>query len=483
MDIQKYNKTDPLSVFKYSENIIGHSLYDLYGQSIVEKTKKGKGGLGQMVEELFFEYDVNSDRTPDFKEAGIELKCTPLLKYKKDDTWRIKERLVCTMIDYFESVNECFEDSHFLNKCRLMLLLFYFHVHKKPIYSYEFIFRVLWKIPEKDLLIIRQDYNIIVEKIKQGKAHLLSEGDTVYLGACRKGQKGEKLQSQPNSEELARKRAFSLKPAYMRTILEQVVNSGKDNFCNIEDAVLFRREVVSADELKKNSFEEIILERFQPFMGKNYVEICRMAGMHQSIAKQKYAMIANGMATNKAGDIDDSEEFHKSGIRMKTVRISPKGIPEESMSFKNIDYTEVYENGSWIDSELYELFTGRFLFVVFKKVKGNIITISPKVGANKKEDEYVLHKVFFWTMPEKDLVTACQYWINIRRNIIGNRINLKNFWSVADKNKFHVRPKGVKTSYQNAAENPNGGKADKYCYWFNGDYVKNIIELETKEKN
>lgn len=480
MDNPKYDKTNPVSIFEYSKNIIGYSLYDLYGQSAFEKAKKGKGRLGQMVEELFFEYEVNSDRSPDFKEAGVELKCTPLLKYKKNDMWRVKERLVCTMIDYFESVNESFENSHFLNKCRLMLLLFYFHKSKYPVCDYEFIFNVLWKLPEKDLLIIKQDYNVIVEKIKQGKAHLLSEGDTVYLGACRKGQKGDKLQAQPYSKELARKRAFSLKPAYVRTILEQVANSGKNSFNNMGDEALFRCETVSAEELRKRSFEDIILGRFQPFMGKNYVEICREIGMKQSVAKHKYAMIANGVSTNRGGNIDDSEEFQKSGIRMKTVRLSSNGTPEESMSFKNIDYKEVYENGSWVDSELYELFTGRFLFVVFKKVEGGTIVISSESEKYREEDEYVLHKVFFWTMPEEDLNIACQYWINIRKNVVGNRISLKNFWSMADKRNFHVCPKGVKTSYQNAAENPNGGKSDKYCYWFNAGYVKKIIESETE---
>lgn len=479
MKILKYNQSDPISIYEYSHNIIGHSLCDLYGKEAIEGVRKGKGRLGQMVEELFFEYEVNSDCDADFKEAGVELKCTPLLKYIKDNTWRIKERLVCTMIDYFKTDNETFEDSHFLRKCRLMLLLFYSHVYGEQIYNYEFIFRVLWKIPEKDLLIIKQDYETIVNKIKQGKAHLLSEGDTVYLAACRKGQKGDKMQVQPYSNELARKRAFSLKPAYMRTILEQVVNSGKDYLCNFEDKTMHRHELVSLKELKEKSFEDIILKRFQPYIGSNYVEICNMLDIPQSTAKHKYAMAANEIATNKSTNIEESEEFQKSGIRMKTIRIATNGTPEEAMSFKNINYKEVYDNGTWIDSELYELFTSRFLFVVFKNKKDKTISISSRKGIAKIEDEYVLHKVFFWTMPEEDLNTACQYWINIRRNVIKNQIRLNYFWSIADKKKFHVRPKGTKTSYQNAAENPNGGKVDKYCYWFNPDYVKNITETET----
>ena len=71
-------------------------------------------------------------------------------------------------------------------------------------------------------LIIKQDYETIVSKIKAGKAHELSEGDTLYLAACRKGQKGDSLRKQPFSDIGAPQRAFSLKPAYMRTILDFV---------------------------------------------------------------------------------------------------------------------------------------------------------------------------------------------------------------------------------------------------------------------
>ena len=74
-----------------------------------------------------------------------------------------------------------------------------------------------------NLVIIENDYNTIVKKIREGNAHQLSEGDTMYLGACRKGQKGDKLVTQPYSEELAPKRAFSLKPSYMRTILPLIL--------------------------------------------------------------------------------------------------------------------------------------------------------------------------------------------------------------------------------------------------------------------
>lgn len=126
-------------------------------------------------------------------------------------------------------MEEEFEQSHFYTKCQLMLLLFYLYVKDANKLDLEFLLSILWSFPAKDLEIIRTDYNTIINKIKAGKAHELSEGDTMYLGACRKGQKGDALRKQPYSAELAVGRAFSLKPAYMRVVLEWALKTGKNH--------------------------------------------------------------------------------------------------------------------------------------------------------------------------------------------------------------------------------------------------------------
>ena len=475
-----FDVSSPMSIFNYSRHLIGHSLHSLLGESVVGHKRKGKGGLGQMVEELFFNYNINSNRDADFTQAHVELKCTPLLKSKSDNSYRIKERLVCTMIDYFEIVNTSFENSHLISKCQLMLLLFYLHVSGNAIYDYEFLFRILWQIPEKDLILIKNDYQTIADKVRRGEAHLLSEGDTIYLGACRKGQKGDNPQSQPNSDIKANKRAFSLKPAYMRYILSHVVESGKNFFTNYTGVEKPKFELVSAEELQNSSFENVILKRFQPFIGKNYIQICNLLGIEAYQSKCKYAdcgaLIASNMESKR---LATSDEFIKSGIIMKTVRLKRNGMPEESMSFKNIDYCEVYENDDWYESETYELFTNRFMFVVFKSIDNEEITIfNNSTKSSVTEQSYILDSVFFWTMPANDLDIAKEYWQNIREAVVNDNIAPQSFWSISDHKNFHVRPKErVKAD---KAINPNGGFCDKYCYWFNADYVKQIIESANK---
>lgn len=183
-------------------------------------------------------------------------------------------------------------------------------------------------------------------------------------------------------------------------------------------------------------------------------------------------MIASNSESKR---LSNSDEFIKSGIIMKTIRLQNNGMPKESMSFKNIDYCEIYDNDNWTESETYEVFTNRFMFVVFKPVFGEEITVyNNSTKQDVTEQSYILDSVFFWTMPQEDLEIARNYWENIRHAVISNDISPKSFWSIGNHRKFHVRPKARVKS--DKAVNPNGGFCDKYCYWFNAEYVKEIID-------
>ena len=114
-----YDQTSPESIWRYSAGLLGHTLREFASAEYIEKDT-GKGTLGNMVEELYFLIKNNNRAEADFAEAGMELKCTPLKKGSNEQL-RIKERLVCNMINYMEVVNEDFEHSHFYLKCQLML--------------------------------------------------------------------------------------------------------------------------------------------------------------------------------------------------------------------------------------------------------------------------------------------------------------------------------------------------------------------------
>lgn len=468
MDKSHYDKHDKASIFDYSKKLINHCLRDFAPEA---EERSGKGGLGQLVEELFFGYDVNSNDNADFADAGIELKCTPL-KQNRQKEFSIKERLVCGMINYKEDWNKSFEESHFYKKCMLMLLLFYLYESGVSRLDLRFLFAVLWQLPKKDILIMKQDYEVIITKIRNGLAHTLSEGDTMYLGACRKGQKGDSLMEQHGSATGAPRRAWSLKMAYMRIVLDEIIRKNEggaySNFVIKPKAK--SDQLVQERDLLTKSFDEIILERFSPFLHKDYEEYCKLLGKEAVPSKSKYFIMANRIVSKQTvSNVNRAEEFLKAGLTMKTIRVQRNGTIKESMSFENIDYQEVYDNDNWFESRLYELFSSRFLFVIFRETEGKIL-----LSDGSRENRYVLDDVFFWTMPQTDLTIAQQYWENIRECVVNNTIAPTFFWKLKDKKNFHVRPKGRIAA--DMAPNPHGGWTKKYCYWFNAEYVKNIID-------
>ncbi len=86
-----YDIKSATSIFEYSKGLLGNTLRDFVWEGYM--AKKGKGGLGQMVENIYFLLETNNYAGADFSEAGMELKCTPLRKSKQED-YLIKERLV-----------------------------------------------------------------------------------------------------------------------------------------------------------------------------------------------------------------------------------------------------------------------------------------------------------------------------------------------------------------------------------------------------
>ena len=188
----------------------------------VDKTGRlstGKGAIGTVIEESWFEYTPNSESEPDFPEAGVELKVTPYLRGRNGI--RAKERLVCNIINYMEEYDRTFMTSAFWHKCNTMLLMSYEHLTDKPKGDYHIDAAVLFSFPEEDLIIIEHDWQVIIEKVRSGRAHEISEGDTMYLAACTKGANASSVRPQPFSSMPAKQRAYSLKSSYMTQILNK----------------------------------------------------------------------------------------------------------------------------------------------------------------------------------------------------------------------------------------------------------------------
>lgn len=463
-----YNLGDPFSIRDHAKKLENNSLRKLFGEKL-ENNYSGKGKLGQLIEELVFNYKPNSNTEPDFTEAGLELKTTPLKKTSKGLV--SKERLVFNIINYEEEHQFNFRTSSFWRKNRLLLLVFYLHEREKLDIDYIFKIVRLWRFPSADLKIIKDDWEKIISKIKAGKAHEISEGDTLYLGACTKGSTAQKSKrSQPFSDLLAPQRAFSLKSKYLNFIVERslagdfelpkldkeyfsvLYGSSNINKSKYRLALSDDYEAVVKDTSEYGSgqtFEEMVIQKFEKFYGYSEHEIIDVFKLDLNPkAKNKNYVLARAILGVSKKKI---EEFEKAEIELKTIRLEMNNVLKESMSFAQIKFTEII-NESWEDSYLYNTVTKRFFFVVFKKDSQNV----PR-----------LFKVQFWTMPYNDLQMANKFWKDIKKKIFEGRYDA--FWKIKDRKIFHVRPKGIDS--KDLMETPQGTFEKKKSYWLNSRYI------------
>lgn len=183
MKQREYNITSPQSIVNYGMKLLGHSLRELHPDA---KIFNGKGGLGTSVEYYHYDYEPNSESRPDFPEAGLELKCTPL-KLLADKSMGSKERLVLNIINFIEEADKTFETSSFWNKNKFLLLMFY--LHESGVDPVDMLFKLIrtWTFPEEDLKNIRDDWSKIHSLKTSERADKLSEDNTFYLGSCREG--------------------------------------------------------------------------------------------------------------------------------------------------------------------------------------------------------------------------------------------------------------------------------------------------------
>lgn len=364
----EYDETDPKSIEAYGKKLIGMTFQDVCDQDDMKKSnvvreteayeikhedKKRKGGLGEIIEERYFHYPANNDARPDFDKAGVELKVTPY-KQNKNGSFSAKERLILTMIDYFKVVNEEFEDSHMWQKARLILLVYY--LYQKEIENrldYKIGYVNLFTPPEEDIKIIKQDFEVIKQKIKDGKAHELSEADTLYLGAAPKAATSKNRRKQPYSDELAKPRAFSFKTSYMTYILNHYIIPGKNTYESI------------IKEKTEESFEDYVIHKIEQYRDNTVHELCDKFQIPYKDKKPKNldAMLTYRMLGIKG---NHAEEFEKANIVIKTIRINKNNRIKENMSFPIFKFKELIEE-EWDDSTFGNyLRETKFLFVVYK---------------------------------------------------------------------------------------------------------------------
>lgn len=447
MEGTKYRTKE--DVLKRAQEVIGIPMRE------IDKTGRlatGKGAIGTVLEESWFGYQPNGEAQADFPEAGVELKVTPYLR--TSNGIRAKERLVCNIINYMTEYDKTFYTSDFWHKCETMLIMSYEHRQDVPKGDYTIDKAILFSFPMEDLMIIEQDWNKIVSKIRAGEAHLLTEGDTLYLAACTKGANAASVRQQPFCDTPAKQRAYSLKSSYMTRILNKYVFGAEEDEHIIKD---WRG-------LQHTTLEDYILKTVEPFYGKTQKQLRDMFSI-ESTAKNINEVFLSKIFGIK-GRLAKTDEFQNANIIPKTIRVQKNGKIRESMSFPTFRFTEIIDE-EWETSQLREyLEPAKFMFVIFRE---------------NDHGEYVFERVKFWNIPARDLQEVQRVWERTVK-VIKAGVKLKSDGKVTHNNLpkakesrvAHVRPHA-----QNARDTyplPDGREMPKQCFWLNNSYIAEQIK-------
>ena len=459
------------SKFKSYDSFKGENIVIEEDESTYLVNKKAKGELGNFLERYYFGYKPNGKQEADFPKVGIELKQT-CIDVKKNGDYTAGERLSITNISFEKPVEDDFFKSHVWNKTRLMLLIHYLRDKSKERLDYEILFANLFTPPEEDLKIIIEDYRKINEKIKSGLAHELSEGDTLYLGACTKGSTAAKSMRPQyyGDHTLAKKRNFCFKRSYMDYILHTYV---------LKEKVPYESIIKNDEVLYEQSFEDYVIEKINKHIGKSDFELCKEFDREYNANKAQWVDLTYRMLGIKG---NHAKEFVKAGIVLKTIRLEENSKIKEHMSFAPFKFKEFVQE-EWETSKIYNYFSEtRFLFVVYQK----------------KGEYYYLQGASMWNMPLSDLNTIVyDGWKNIQE-CIRNGVEFKksgkkmlnNLPKPSDNPIIHIRPHASKAAYllhngytqgnveKDADELPNGEWMTRQSFWINNEYILKQLNLK-----
>ena len=442
-----------------AQSAVGKSFREIRDTEVipVEDDKITKGSLGGIIEQSLFGIEANVESEPDFIDAGIELKVTPY-KRNKDNTLSAKERLVLNMIDYMTEYRNEFFSSHFWFKNNRLEIMWYLHEENKDKLDFKITNEILINLAEsEDIKQIEQDWYTVINKIKAGKAHEISEGDTMYLGACTKGANASSKRKQPFSDILAKNRAFCFKTSYMTQLVRKFIG----DYSNVEKILANTNQ----------TFDEFVNNVINKYKGKTQKELMKLFNI-DSTAKSINSILVSRMFGVK-GSLNETEEFLKANIIPKTVRIEQNGRIKESMSFPAFKYNELV-NQEWENSDLREsLESTKYLFFVFKM----------------ENNEYIFKGIKLWNMPEmvidNEVQTMWQKTVDVIKS--GNIVKSvdkgyreTNFPSVSDNKVCHVRPhaRDAQDTYPLPVADKLTGATEytKHCFWINNSYLEELLK-------
>ena len=439
------------------------SLFDLYGDKF-NKNGLGKGDFGNKVEAIHYGIENNNRSGPDVENLGIEIKTNPL-NLLKDGSFSPKESVSLGMINFTDLCNESFETSSYLQKNKKILYNMFHYIPGQDVFYNNVLLTDIITPSEADLKVIKKDWEFIQHKAMNNKADELSQSDTNYLIAMTKGGKGQIPQRYGvNKIAKAKRRAFAYRGAYIRHLLSDYT------LVKEQEKVYYKKKktkpkfnLIGPND--DGDLELIVLHKFKEFIGKSDFDIAKSfnkvnnfilqegkTNLNKSRWHYNTSLILTG--AQKQNLSKHIEEFAKSGLTVKTVRLNRDNRLCEQVSFKTQNLETLLAQ-EWEGSSLYEEMSCKFLWVVYKEDDNGV---------------FRLFKTFFWKMPETDLDFLSNKWFEFKGCIAKEDFRPHYFQN--DESFYFLK---IKDRLGGANKYHKGFNVTNLSHWFKRSYVEEII--------
>lgn len=441
-----YRNATSAEIQERARELIGKTLSEVAQQPALPtvSTAHTKGFVGGAIER-FFGIPPNSLAAADFPGAGVELKTVPVVKRGSERF--IKERTAVSLIDYVALADETWAQATVRKKLSSILFVFYEWSPDVDIRRFPVIAVSLWSPDAETWVFLEADWGAVRDRVMHAEAHLISEADGRILGAATKSATGLSRRRQPFSKELAKPRAWALKPGFTRSIFLEAVHPAQPVESLIDNL----------DVARPLEFERDVLQHFERFVGRRLGGVASELGMPHSRAKAWTA----GVVRRALGVRDPASrirEFAQQGIEIKVVPVNAEARPHEATSFPSMRYREIVQE-EWEDSDLLARLN-RILFVPLLRP----LKAVPQADSN-------IQRPFFWSPSPEELDGIRLEWEMYRNEIAGEKA--ARLTPASRTRYIHVRPKARNHADTDLA--PGVGPVIKKCFWLNRPFVQTLI--------
>ncbi|WP_149554860.1 MutH/Sau3AI family endonuclease [Treponema pectinovorum] len=345
-------------VEKLLESCLNKTLGEIDKNHVFDRTKtnpKITGIAGDVIEQSVFEYNANSDSSPDLNIDGIqtELKTTGIRVSKKNPkNYEAKEPMSITSVSPNTIIDEEFLSSRFWHKLAHLLLVYYLYASDKTVLASEYAnFLVkgyqFLEFSDIDKKILEQDWLIVRNFIRT-----LNKNEALYPEISHLRDKLLFIDTAPKWPNPPR---FRLKRTVVSNIVQKHFNGSLEQLPKSYDTYA---------EIDKKCHE--ITTRFK---NKTVSELMKEFAIDGKIDKGIGERLVVRMFGGSSKKMQKIDLFNKIGLSGKTIVLTETGKRTEDMKLFRINFDEIENIGEdFSDSVFFDYFSeNQILCIIFEE--------------------------------------------------------------------------------------------------------------------